>query len=59
MPQADRSAVRSIGILERIRCRLWTGYGYMVEYPVSRAFVDARVNRTYGGTSLPGCTNAS
>ncbi|MDC0662961.1 acyl-CoA dehydrogenase family protein [Marinobacter sp. SS21] len=27
------------------------GYGYMREYPISRAFVDARVRRIYGGTS--------
>ena len=27
------------------------GYGYMREYGVSRAFVDARVQRIYGGTS--------
>ena len=27
------------------------GYGYMLEYPVSRAFMDARVQRIYAGTS--------
>ncbi|MCC2638551.1 MAG: acyl-CoA dehydrogenase domain protein [Moraxellaceae bacterium] len=27
------------------------GYGYMVEYPVSRAFVDARIQRIYGGAN--------
>lgn len=27
------------------------GYGYMVEYPVARAYVDARVTRIYGGTN--------
>ena len=27
------------------------GYGYMREFPISRAFVDARVQRIYGGTS--------
>lgn len=27
------------------------GYGYMTEYGVSRAFVDARVQRIYGGAS--------
>lgn len=31
--------------------QLFGGYGYMTEYPVSRAFVDARVQRIYGGTS--------
>lgn len=27
------------------------GYGYMREFPIARAFVDARVQRIYGGTS--------
>ncbi|GGM89244.1 acyl-CoA dehydrogenase family protein [Dactylosporangium sucinum] len=27
------------------------GYGYMREYPIGRAFADARVTRIYGGTS--------
>jgi len=31
--------------------QLFGGYGYMREYGVSRAFVDARVQRIYGGTS--------
>lgn len=31
--------------------QLHGGYGYMSEYGVSRAFVDARVQRIYGGTS--------
>ncbi|MGO4328130.1 acyl-CoA dehydrogenase family protein [Cupriavidus sp. 2TAF22] len=31
--------------------QLHGGYGYMMEYPVGRAFVDSRVNRIYGGTS--------
>ncbi len=30
---------------------LFGGYGYTTEYPVSRAFTDARVQRIYGGTS--------
>lgn len=34
------------------RClQLFGGYGYMSEYPVSRAFVDARICTIYGGTS--------
>jgi alkylation response protein AidB-like acyl-CoA dehydrogenase len=34
------------------RCvQLHGGYGYMLEYPVARAFVDARVTRIYGGTT--------
>ncbi len=31
--------------------QLFGGYGYMEEYPISRYFVDARVQRIYGGTS--------
>ena len=27
------------------------GYGYMLEYPVTRAYMDARVQRIYAGTS--------
>lgn len=34
------------------RClQLHGGYGYMTEYPVARAFMDARVSRIYGGTT--------
>ena len=31
--------------------QLYGGYGYMMEYPICRAYVDSRVNRIYGGTS--------
>ncbi|MBV8542719.1 MAG: acyl-CoA dehydrogenase family protein [Pseudonocardiales bacterium] len=31
--------------------QLHGGYGYMLEYPIARAFVDARVTRIYGGTT--------
>ncbi len=34
------------------RClQLHGGYGYMVEYPVARAFLDARIQTIYGGTT--------
>ena len=34
------------------RClQLFGGYGYMTEYPVSRAFVEARVQKIYAGTN--------
>jgi alkylation response protein AidB-like acyl-CoA dehydrogenase len=34
------------------RClQLFGGYGYMTEYPIARAFVDARVSRIYGGSN--------
>ncbi|MFY0641599.1 MAG: acyl-CoA dehydrogenase family protein, partial [Bermanella sp.] len=31
--------------------QLFGGYGYMQEYPIARAFLDARVQRIYGGAS--------
>ena len=31
--------------------QLHGGYGYMLEYPVARAFVDTRVQTIYGGTN--------
>jgi alkylation response protein AidB-like acyl-CoA dehydrogenase len=31
--------------------QLHGGYGYMTEYPVARAFADARITRIYGGTT--------
>jgi alkylation response protein AidB-like acyl-CoA dehydrogenase len=34
------------------RCvQLFGGYGYMKEYKISRAYLDARIQRIYGGTS--------
>jgi alkylation response protein AidB-like acyl-CoA dehydrogenase len=34
------------------RCvQLFGGYGYMLEYPIARAFADARITRIYGGTT--------
>jgi acyl-CoA dehydrogenase len=31
--------------------QLFGGYGYMAEYPISRAYVDSRVQKIYGGTN--------
>ena len=31
--------------------QLFGGYGYMTEYPIARAWADARVTRIYGGTT--------
>jgi alkylation response protein AidB-like acyl-CoA dehydrogenase len=34
------------------RCvQLFGGYGYMLEYPIAKAFVDSRVQSIYGGTN--------
>ncbi|MEE4659035.1 MAG: acyl-CoA dehydrogenase family protein, partial [Halieaceae bacterium] len=31
--------------------QLFGGYGYTVEYPISRFYTDARIQRIYGGSS--------
>jgi acyl-CoA dehydrogenase len=31
--------------------QLHGGYGYMMEFPITRAYADARVQRIYGGTN--------
>jgi alkylation response protein AidB-like acyl-CoA dehydrogenase len=31
--------------------QLHGGYGYMIDYPIARAYVDARVTRIYGGAT--------
>jgi len=34
------------------RClQLFGGYGYMLEYPIARAYADARITSIYGGTT--------
>ncbi len=34
------------------RClQLFGGYGYMMEYPIARAYADARITTVYGGTT--------
>ncbi|WP_249354569.1 acyl-CoA dehydrogenase family protein [Rhodococcus sp. USK13] len=34
------------------RCvQLHGGYGYMMEYPIGRAYVDTRIQTIYGGTT--------
>jgi alkylation response protein AidB-like acyl-CoA dehydrogenase len=30
---------------------LYGGYGYMMEYPIAKMYLDARANRIYGGTN--------
>ena len=31
--------------------QLHGGYGYMLEYPIARAYADARITTIYGGTT--------
>ena len=34
------------------RClQLFGGYGYMLEYPIAKAYLDSRVQTIYGGTT--------
>ncbi|MOA02058.1 Acyl-CoA dehydrogenase [compost metagenome] len=44
-------ATETLGTALDQMVQLHGGYGYMLEYPVARSFVDMRVNRIYGGTS--------
>jgi alkylation response protein AidB-like acyl-CoA dehydrogenase len=37
-------------IIDRL-LQLYGGYGYMLEYPIARAFQDARVQKIFGGTN--------
>lgn len=48
---AKYSCTEMQGRVADICLQLHGGYGFMREYGVSRAFVDARVQRIYGGTS--------
>ena len=54
---ADTAAMLKLASTE-MQCRvideclqLFGGYGYMSEYPISRYYVDARVQRIYAGSS--------
>jgi alkylation response protein AidB-like acyl-CoA dehydrogenase len=54
---AERAAMAKLWVTEmqgRVvdRClQLFGGYGYMTEYPIARAYADARITRIYGGTN--------
>ncbi len=54
---AEEAAIAKLHATETLwRCidemvQLHGGYGYMLEFPIARAFVDMRVARVYGGTS--------
>ena len=54
---ADKAAMLKLASCE-MQCRtiddclqLFGGYGYTVEYPISRFYTDARIQRIYGGSS--------
>ncbi len=44
-------ATESQGRIVDTCLQLHGGYGYMLEYPIARAYADARVNRIYGGAN--------
>jgi long-chain-acyl-CoA dehydrogenase len=54
---AARAALARAWVSEQQGCvmdeclQLFGGYGYMMEYPIAELFVDARVQRIYGGTN--------
>lgn len=41
---------KGVSIVDRC-VQFFGGYGYMLEYPIARAYAAARVNKIYGGTS--------
>ena len=51
---AAKAKLHSTELQRRVvdRClQLFGGYGYMMEYPIARAYVDARVQTIFGGSS--------
>lgn len=48
---AKYSCTEMEGQVIDLALQMFGGYGYMSEYPISRFYVDARVQRIYGGTS--------
>jgi acyl-CoA dehydrogenase len=44
------AADRTVDVVDRC-VQFFGGYGYMIEYPIARAYAAARVNKIYGGTS--------
>ncbi|MDN5916836.1 MAG: acyl-CoA dehydrogenase family protein [Pseudonocardia sp.] len=54
VPDAAKAKWWTSDLLKRVvdRCvQLHGGYGYMMEYPIAKAFVDSRVQAIYGGTN--------
>ncbi|BBZ04262.1 putative acyl-CoA dehydrogenase FadE [Mycolicibacterium chitae] len=44
------AADKGVDVVDRC-VQFFGGYGYMMEYPIARAYAGARVNKIYGGTS--------
>ncbi|MGQ0576878.1 MAG: acyl-CoA dehydrogenase family protein [Pseudonocardia sp.] len=54
IPDAAKAKWWASDLVKRVvdRCvQLHGGYGYMLEYPIAKAFVDSRVQSIYGGTN--------
>ncbi|WP_219415411.1 acyl-CoA dehydrogenase family protein [Pseudonocardia nigra] len=54
VPDAAKAKWWASDVQKRVvdRCvQLHGGYGYMLEYPIAKAFVDSRVQAIYGGTN--------
>ncbi|MEV5835919.1 acyl-CoA dehydrogenase family protein [Nocardia sp. NPDC052112] len=49
--KAKLSATELQGRVIDAGVQLHGGYGYMMEYPVAKAYIDARIQRIYGGTN--------
>lgn len=44
------AAHKAVDVVDRC-LQFFGGYGYMMEYPIARAYAAARVTKIYGGTS--------
>jgi acyl-CoA dehydrogenase len=44
------AADKAVAVVDRC-VQFFGGYGYMMEYPIARAYAAPRVNKIYGGTS--------
>ena len=51
MPRTPRKSSETAMSVSTECVQIFGGYGYMSEYPISRYFLDARVQRIYGGTN--------
>jgi acyl-CoA dehydrogenase len=44
------SPILQVGIIDRC-VQLFGGYGYMLEYPIARMFIDSRAQKIYAGAN--------
>ena len=48
---AKAKCTEVLGMVTDECLQLFGGYGYMLEYPISKCYADARVQRIFGGTT--------